>query len=60
MQPPCTLVRADLKRLVQLNIVKDLLGRLYHAGRDERLMRPDPQIVFAYDFSDLENGQLAT
>ena len=53
-------VRADLKRLVQLNIVKDLLGRLYHAGRDERLMRPDPQIVFAYDFSDLENGQLAT
>ena len=26
----------------------------------EALMRPDSQIVFAYDFSDLENGQLAT
>ena len=52
-------MRADLKRLVQLTIVKDLLGRPYYAGRDERLMRPDLQIVSAYDFSDLENGQLA-
>ena len=25
MQPPWTVVRADLKRLVQLNIVKDLI-----------------------------------
>ena len=25
MQPPWTLVRADLKRLVQFNIVKDLI-----------------------------------
>ena len=28
-------------------------------SKDERLIRPDRQIVFAYDASNLENGQLA-
>ena len=56
---PWTLVRANDKRLARLNIIKDLLGRLHYAGKDKRLIRPDPQIVFAYDVSNLENGQLA-
>ena len=37
MQPPWTLVRADLKRLVQLNIVKDLIGdAARHFGYEDR------------------------
>src|SRR5450759_60360 len=56
---PWTLVRANDKRLARLNIIKDLLGRLHYTGKDKRLIRPDPQIVFAYDVSNLENGQLA-
>ena len=52
-------MRADDKRLARLNIIKDLLGRLHYTGKDKRLIRPDPQIVFAYDVSILENGQLA-
>ncbi len=56
---PWTLVRADDKHLARLNIIKDVLGRLHYADKDERLIRPDPQIVFAYDVSNLENGQLA-
>jgi len=56
---PWTLVRANDKRLARINIIKDLLGRLHYTGKDERLIRPDPQIVFAYDVSNLENGQLA-
>ena len=56
---PWTLVRASDKRLARLNIIKDLLGRLHYADKDERLTHPDPQIVFAYDISNLENGQLA-
>ena len=44
---PCALVRADDKRLARLNIIGDLLGRLHYAGKDERLTRPDPKIVFA-------------
>lgn len=56
---PWTLVRANDKRLARLNIIKDPLGRLHYADKDERLTRPDPEIVFAYDLSNLENGQLA-
>jgi polyphosphate kinase 2 len=56
---PWILVRANDKHLARLNIIKDLLGRLHYSGKDKRLIRPDPQIVFAYDVSDLENGQLA-
>ncbi len=56
---PWTLVRADDKRLARLNVIKDVLSRLHYADKDERLIRPDPRIVFAYDVSNLENGQLA-
>ncbi len=56
---PWTLVRANNKHLVRLNIIKDLLGRLQYTDKDKRLTRPDPQIVFAYDVANLENGQLA-
>jgi polyphosphate kinase 2 len=57
---PWTLVRANDKHLARLNIIKDLLDRLHYAGKDKRLVRPDPQIVFPYDASNLNNGQLAT
>ena len=56
---PWTLVRADDKQLARLNIIKDLLSRLHYANKDKRLIQPDPQIVFPYDVSNLENGQLA-
>ena len=56
---PWTLVRANNKRLARLNIIKDLLGRLHYKGKDKRLIRPDRQIVFPYNVSNLENGQLA-
>ncbi len=56
---PWTLVRANDKRLARLNVIKDVLGRLHYTGKDKRLIRPDRKIVFAYDVSNLENGQLA-
>ena len=56
---PWTLVRANDKRLARLNIIKDVLSRLHYADKDDQLVQPDPQIVFAYDLSNLENGQLA-
>lgn len=56
---PWTLVRANDKRLARLNIIKDLLGRLHYADKDKRLIRVDRQVVFPYDTSNLENGQLA-
>lgn len=56
---PWTLVRSDDKHLARLNIIKDVLSRLNYEGKNERLIRPDPQIVFPYDIANLENGQLA-
>ena len=56
---PWTLVRADDKRQARINIIKDLLSACPYAGKDKRLIRPDRQIVFPYDVSNLENGQLA-
>ena len=56
---PWTLVRGNDKRLARLNIIKTLLGRLHYKGKDKRLIRPDRRIVFPYDVSNHENGQLA-
>ena len=56
---PWTLVHADDKHAARINVIKDLLGRLHYAGKDRKLIHPDPQIVFPYDVSNLENGQLA-
>ncbi len=56
---PWTLVRANDKHLARLNIIKDILGRNHYVDKNEELIHPDPQIVFAYDVSNLENGQLA-
>ncbi len=55
---PWTIVRADNKHLARLNIIKDILSRLHYADKDERLILPDPKIVFTYDISNLENGQV--
>jgi hypothetical protein len=51
-------VRADDKHLAWIKIIKDLLNRLHDAGKKARLILPDPQIVFAFDISNLENGQI--
>lgn len=56
---PWTLVRADDKRLTRINIIKDLLNRMEYSGKDKKLVRPEEQIVFEYNVSNLENGQLA-
>jgi polyphosphate kinase 2 len=49
---PWTLVRADDKRLTRLSVIRDMLSRLHYAHKDERLIRVDRQIVFAYDGSN--------
>jgi len=56
---PWTLVRADNKHLARINIIKDLLGRMHYTHKDKRLIQADANIVFPYDISNLESGQLA-
>ena len=56
---PWTVVRADDKQLARLNVIKDLLARLDYADKDHSLVRPNPDIVFAYAEAYLANGMIA-
>ncbi len=56
---PWTLVRANDKRLARLNVIRDLLGRVHYADKDERRIRADRHIVFGYDAARPASDQLA-
>jgi polyphosphate kinase len=55
---PWTVVRADDKHQARLNLIRDLLSRLDYSNRNERLIIPDPKIVFAFDEPHLKNGMI--
>jgi polyphosphate kinase 2 len=56
---PWRVVRADNKRLARLNLMRDILSRLHYAGRKDKLVHPDPDIVFEFSPDCLEAGRLA-
>ena len=56
---PWTIVRADDKELARLNVIRDLLSRLDYKRRDQRLIRPDRDIVRDFDPSLIESGMIA-
>ncbi len=56
---PWSIVRADDKQLARINVIKDLLSQLCYAGKEEKLIVPDSQIVMTYDSAYVENGVLA-
>lgn len=56
---PWTVVRADDKRLARLNLIKDLLGRLHFADKDEAGLVVSPDSIFQYQETYLKNGMIA-
>ncbi len=56
---PWCIVRADDKRIARLNVIKHLLSRLDYEGKDERLVLPNPDIVFLYDEAYLKNKMIS-
>ena len=55
-------VRSSAKKTYKDNLRKlqvELVSRLHYTDKDKQLIRPDRQVVFAYDTSNLQNGQLA-
>ncbi|MEA3246496.1 MAG: polyphosphate kinase 2, partial [Gemmatimonadota bacterium] len=56
---PWTIVRADDKRAVRLNVIRDMLGRLHYGGKSTGLLAADPETVFPYDRRCAERGLLA-
>jgi polyphosphate kinase 2 len=56
---PWTIVRADDKRAARLNVIRDMLSRLHYGGKDKKLSRPDPAVVFRYDPTLGKRGRIA-
>ena len=56
---PWSIVRADDKEHARLNLIRDLLWRLDYPGRQKKLQRPDPEVVFTFDASSYERGLIA-
>ena len=56
---PWTVVRADHKKTARVQLLQDLLSRLDYEGRDKRLLRADPEIVFEFEPVHLTNGMIA-
>ncbi|WP_454765494.1 polyphosphate kinase 2 [Cupriavidus campinensis] len=56
---PWSVVRADDKRIARLNVIKDLLTHLHYAGKNAKLVRADPEVVFPYAEEHLLSGAIA-
>jgi polyphosphate kinase 2 len=46
---PWRVVRADDKKAARLNTIKDMLHNLEYEGKKQKLVEPDPEIVFPYN-----------
>jgi polyphosphate kinase 2 len=45
---PWTVLRTDDKRTARINAIRDLLAGIEYRGKDERLLLPNPAVVFEY------------
>jgi polyphosphate kinase len=45
---PWTIVRTDNKHVARINVIRDLLSSIDYKGKDERLLLPNPEVVFKY------------
>jgi len=56
---PWHIVRADNKRSARVNLIRDILSRLHYAGKKDKVVRPDPAIVFEFTPECIESQRLA-
>lgn len=56
---PWTVVRADIKKVARLNVIRNLLVRLDYKGKREDLLVADPDVIFNYQDVYLKNGMIA-
>jgi polyphosphate kinase 2 len=45
---PWTIVRTDDKHSARINVIKDLLAGIDYKGKDERVLLPNPDVIFSY------------
>ncbi|MGV8917070.1 MAG: polyphosphate kinase 2 [Pseudomonas sp.] len=56
---PWHIVRTDNKHHARLNLMRDILSRLYYAGRNKKIPPPDREIVFEFTPECLSDHRLA-
>ncbi len=56
---PWHVLRTDNKRLARLNLMRDMLSRLHYAGKKNRLVQPDTNIVFEFTPDCIDAKRLA-
>jgi polyphosphate kinase 2 len=56
---PWHIVRANNKRLARLNLIRDILSRLHYAGKKNKLVQPDTDIVFEFTPDCIDAKRLA-
>lgn len=56
---PWHVLRTDNKRLARLNLMRDMLSRLHYAGKKNKLVQPDTNIVFEFTPDCVETRRLA-
>ena len=56
---PWYVVKADRKKIARLNVMRHLLGGIDYKGKDTRLLKLDPAVVFAFNEKSLSQDLLA-
>lgn len=56
---PWHIIRTDVKRLARLNLMRDILSRLHYAGKENKLVQPDPDIAFEFTADCIAAKRLA-
>ncbi len=56
---PWFIVKANRKKIARLNIIRHLLSQFDYKGRDEKLLKVDPAIVFRFSEKALTQDLLA-
>jgi polyphosphate kinase 2 len=56
---PWEVVRTDDKRTARLNVIKSILASLDYKGKDEGLLRVNPEVVFSYGAEHVRGRRIA-
>lgn len=56
---PWYVVKADRKKIARLNVIRHLLSGLEYRGKDSKLLKVDPSIVFQFSEKSLSQDLLA-
>lgn len=56
---PWFVVRANDKKAARINLIRNLLARVDYPDKDESVLLQDPDVVFAFERIQLENGMIA-